>query len=114
MTTFGCTLSSEEHSPRTLIANARSAEAAGFEFASLSDHYHPWVSAQGHSPFVWSVLGAIADATERIGVGTGVTCPILRMHPAVVAQAVATTSLLFEGRFFFGVGTGEALNEHVI
>src|SRR5436305_3175090 len=114
MTTFGCTLSSEEHSPRTLIANARSAEAVGFEFASLSDHYHPWVTAQGHSPFVWSVLGAIANATERIEVGTGVTCPILRMHPAVVAQAVATTSLLFDGRFFFGVGTGEALNEHVI
>jgi len=114
MTTFGYTLSSEEHGPGRLVANARRAEAAGFDFVSISDHYHPWVSAQGHSPFVWSVLGAVANATERIEVGAGVTCPILRTHPAVVAQAVATTSLLFEGRFFFGVGTGEALNEHVI
>jgi coenzyme F420-dependent glucose-6-phosphate dehydrogenase len=114
MTTFGYTLSSEEHPPGPLVTNARRAEEAGFEFASISDHYHPWVSAQGHSPFVWGVLGAIANATERIRVGTGVTCPILRTHPAVVAQAVATTSLLFDGRFFFGVGTGEALNEHVI
>src|SRR5438105_7500411 len=114
MRSCGYTLSSEEHPPERLVDNAQRAEAAGFEFVSISDHFHPWVSAQGHSPFVWSVLGAIADATERIGVGTGVTCPILRMHPAVVAQAVATTSLLFDGRFFFGVGTGEALNEHVI
>ncbi len=114
MTTFGYTLSSEEHPPRALVANARRAEQAGFEFASISDHYHPWVSAQGHSPFVWSVLGGIAGATERIRVGTGVTCPIVRTHPAVVAHAVATTSLLFDGRFFFGVGTGEALNEHVV
>ncbi len=114
MTTFGYTLSSEEHSPRALVANARRAEEAGFDFASISDHYHPWVSAQGHSPFVWSVLGGIAGATERIRVGTGVTCPIVRTHPAVVAHAVATTSLLFDGRFFFGVGTGEALNEHVV
>ena len=114
MTTFGYTLSSEEHPPRALVANARRAEEAGFEFASISDHYHPWVSAQGHSPFVWSVLGGIAAATEGIRVGTGVTCPIVRTHPAVVAHAVATTSLLFDGRFFFGVGTGEALNEHVV
>jgi G6PDH family F420-dependent oxidoreductase len=114
MTSFGCTLSSEEHSPRALVANARGAEAVGFDFLSISDHYHPWVAAQGHSPFVWGVLGAIAEATEHIDVGTGVTCPILRVHPAVVAHAVATTSLLFDGRFFFGVGTGEALNEHVV
>jgi G6PDH family F420-dependent oxidoreductase len=114
VTTFGYTLSSEEHPPGVLVANARRAEAAGFEFASISDHYHPWVSAQGHSPFVWSVLGGIAGATDRMRVGTGVTCPIVRTHPAVIAQAVATTSLLFEGRFFFGVGTGEALNEHIV
>ena len=80
----------------------------------MSDHYHPWVAAQGHSPFVWSTLGAVAASTSRIEVGTGVTCPIARMHPAVVAQAAATTAALFDGRFFFGVGSGEALNEHVI
>ena len=114
MTSFGYTLSSEEHPPDALVANSRRAEAAGFDFASISDHYHPWVSAQGHSPFVWSVLGAVAASTDRIDVGVGVSCPILRIHPAVVAQAVATTSLLFEGRFFLGVGTGEALNEHVV
>jgi G6PDH family F420-dependent oxidoreductase len=114
VTTFGYTLSSEEHPPSSLVANARRAEAAGFEFASISDHYHPWVSAQGHSPFVWGVLGAIAEATDHLEVGVGVSCPIVRLHPAVVAQAAATASLLFEGRFFLGVGTGEALNEHVV
>ncbi|MDQ1429742.1 MAG: hypothetical protein QOF40_344, partial [Actinomycetota bacterium] len=114
MTTFGATLSSEEHPPAALVTNARRAEAAGFDFVSISDHYHPWVTAQGHSPFVWSVLGAIAASTDDIQVGVGVTCPIVRVHPAVVAQAVATTSLLFEGRFFLGVGTGEALNEHIV
>jgi G6PDH family F420-dependent oxidoreductase len=86
----------------------------GFDFVSISDHYHPWVSAQGHSPFVWSVLGAIAASTERIRVGVGVTCPIMRVHPVVLAQATATTSLLLQGRFFWGVGTGEALNEHIV
>lgn len=114
MTTYGYTLSSEEHGPADLVANAVAAEEAGFEFASISDHYHPWVSAQGHSPFVWSVLGAVAGATHRMRVGVGVTCPTVRIHPAIIAQATATTSLLFEGRFFFGVGTGEALNEHVL
>ena len=114
MSTFGYTLSSEEHPPSALVANARRAEEAGFDFASISDHYHPWVSAQGHSPFVWSVLGAIATATDNLRVGVGVTCPIMRVHPAVVAQAAATTSLLFGDRFFLGVGTGEALNEHVV
>src|SRR5215203_5815153 len=111
MTSFGYSLSSEEHNPQTLLANAKRAEEFGFDFISISDHYHPWVTAQGHSPFVWSVLGAIAAATERIEVGVGVTCPIMRIHPAVLAQAAATTSLLSDGRFFFGVGTGEALNE---
>jgi coenzyme F420-dependent glucose-6-phosphate dehydrogenase len=114
VTTFGYALSSEEHAPSALVDHAARAEEVGFEFASISDHYHPWVSAQGHSPFVWSVLGAIAERTDRMRVGTGVTCPIVRVHPAVVAQAAATTSLLFDGRFFLGLGTGEALNEHIV
>ena len=113
MTTFGYTLSSEEHAPRDLVEHARLAEAAGFDFVSISDHFHPWVSAQGHSPFVWSVLGGIATTTDRVRVGVGVTCPIIRLHPAIVAHATATTSLMFGDRFFLGVGTGEALNEHV-
>jgi coenzyme F420-dependent glucose-6-phosphate dehydrogenase len=111
---FGYTLSSEERTPSELVANARSAEEAGFEFLSISDHFHPWVSAQGHSPFVWAVLGAIAASTEQIPVGIGVTCPTTRIHPAIIAHASATTSLLLPGRFFLGVGTGEALNEHVL
>jgi coenzyme F420-dependent glucose-6-phosphate dehydrogenase len=111
---FGYTLSSEEHNPSDLVAYAQRAEAVGFDFVSISDHFHPWVTAQGHSPFVWSVLGAIAQVTDRIEVGVGVTCPIMRIHPAIIAHATATTSLLMGGRFFFGVGTGEALNEHVV
>jgi G6PDH family F420-dependent oxidoreductase len=114
MTSFGYTLSSEEHAPSSLVAYARRAEEAGFDFASISDHYHPWISAQGHSPFVWSVLGSVAAVTERLRVGVGVTCPTIRIHPAVLAQATATTSLLFGDRFFFGVGSGEALNEHIL
>jgi coenzyme F420-dependent glucose-6-phosphate dehydrogenase len=114
MTTYGYTLSSEEHPPGDLVEMAGRAEELGFDFVSLSDHYHPWVSAQGHSPFAWSVLGAIAHATDRVQVGVGVTCPIVRIHPAVLAQATATTALLFEGRFVWGVGTGEALNEHIL
>jgi coenzyme F420-dependent glucose-6-phosphate dehydrogenase len=114
MVSYGYTLSSEEHGPRALVANAARAEEVGFDFASISDHFHPWVSAQGHSPFVWSVLGAIANATDRISVGVGVSCPIVRIHPAITAHAAATTSLLFGDRFFLGVGTGEALNEHVL
>lgn len=111
---FGLTLSSEEHGPRDLVHLAGRAEEEGFDFVSISDHYHPWVTAQGHSPFVWSVLGGIAERTDAIRVGVGVTCPIVRIHPAVVAQAAATTSLLLGDRFFFGVGTGEALNEHIL
>jgi coenzyme F420-dependent glucose-6-phosphate dehydrogenase len=114
MARFGYTLSSEEHGPAALVANARRAESLGFDFASISDHYHPWIERQGHSPFVWSVLGAIAAATDDLEVAIGVTCPIVRIHPAVLAQAAATTSLLFEGRFRLGVGTGEALNEHIL
>src|SRR5215207_5712191 len=105
MTSFGYTLSSEERSPRELVGSARRAEEAGFDFASISDHYHPWVSAQGHSPFVWGVLGAISQVTERLELGVGVTCPIVRVHPAVVAQAVATAAQLLEGRLVLGVGT---------
>lgn len=111
---LGLTLSSEEHGPRPLIDLAVLAEERGFDFISISDHYHPWISAQGHSPFVWSVLGGIAAATETIEVGVGVSCPILRIHPAILAQAVATTGLLMEERLQWGVGTGENLNEHVL
>ncbi len=114
MTRFGMTLSSEEHPPRRLVEMARLAEGAGFDFVSISDHYHPWVSEQGHSPFVWSVLGAIAEATATIEVGVGVTCPTVRIHPAVLAQATATTARLLGDRFVWGVGTGEALNEHIL
>ena len=87
---------------------------AGFPFALISDHFHPWIDAQGQSPFVWSVLGAIAAGTSELRVGTGVTCPTIRIHPAIVAQAAATAASLFEGRFFLGVGTGENLNEHIL
>jgi G6PDH family F420-dependent oxidoreductase len=114
MVQYGYTLSSEEHPPADLVSNARRAEELGFDFVSVSDHYHPWVTAQGHSPFVWSVLGAVAASTDRLGVGIGVTCPIMRIHPAVIAQAAATTSHLLGERFFFGVGSGEALNEHIL
>ena len=114
MVQYGYTLSSEEHGPRDLVANAARAEEVGFDFVSISDHFHPWVRAQGHSPFVWSVLGGIAEVTSRISVGVGVTCPTVRIHPAIAAHAAATTSLLLGDRFFLGVGTGEALNEHVL
>ena len=113
MAELGYTLSSEEHGPDQLADNAARAEEVGFDFASISDHYHPWVSAQGESPFVWGTLGAVARATEEIEVGVGVTCPIQRMHPAIVAQAAATAATMLDGRFYFGVGSGEALNEHV-
>lgn len=111
---IGYTLACEEHGPRELVGFARRAEEAGFAFAMVSDHYHPWVDRQGHSPFVWSVIGGVAAATERIHVGTGVTCPTVRIHPAIVAQAAATSAALLPGRFTLGVGTGEHLNEHVL
>jgi coenzyme F420-dependent glucose-6-phosphate dehydrogenase len=110
---YGYALSAEEHSPSDLVRNARAAEKAGFGFGLISDHIHPWVAAQGHSAFVWSVLGGIAQATERFRIGTGVTCPLIRIHPAIIAHAAATTACLMPGRFFLGVGTGENLNEHV-
>ena len=114
MTEFGYALSSEEHGPIELVEYAARAERAGFEFALISDHYHPWTDSQGQSPFVWSVIGGIARETERLRLGTGVTCPTIRIHPAIVAQAAATSASMMPGRFFLGVGTGENLNEHVV
>lgn len=111
---LGYAISSEEHDPLTLVKWARRAEESGFTFALISDHYHPWVDAQGHSAFVWSVLGAIATGTKSLQVGTGVTAPIMRIHPAIIAQAAATTACMFGDRFFLGVGTGENLNEHIL
>ncbi len=114
MIEIGYKLCSEEQSPQELIECARSAEEAGFSFAMISDHYHPWTDRQGQSPFVWAVIGAIAQATERIKIGTGVTCPTMRTHPAIIAHAAATAATLLPGRFIFGVGAGENLNEHIL
>lgn len=114
MLTLGYALSSEEHKPNKLIAQAQMAERFGFKFVLISDHFHPWVPQQGQSSFVWSVLGGISQATQRIRVGTGVTCPIMRIHPALVAQAAATVADMMPGRFFLGLGTGEYLNEHIL
>ena len=113
MPELGYALSSEEHSPADLVRHAARAEEAGFPYALISDHYHPWTDRQGQSPFVWSVIGAVAEATERLVLGTGVTCPTIRTHPGVIAQAAATSACLMPGRFFLGVGTGENLNEHI-
>jgi coenzyme F420-dependent glucose-6-phosphate dehydrogenase len=110
---IGLALSSEEHPPNELVRQALLGEMAGFGYALVSDHFHPWVDAQGHSPFVWSVIGAIAQVTDNLRVGTGVTCPIIRIHPAVIAQAAATCAAMMPGRFFLGLGTGENLNEHI-
>ena len=111
---LGYFLSCEEFDPHELVRQARLAEAAGFDRVWISDHYHPWVDAQGESAFVWSMIGAIAAATERLHVTTGVTCPTVRIHPAVIAQAAATSTVLLDGRFSLGVGSGEALNEHIL
>ena len=113
MSEVGLFLSSEEHGPDRLLRFARMGEEAGFDAVVLSDHYHPWTERQGESPFVWSVIGAIAAATD-MKVMTGVTCPTVRIHPAVLAQAATTSSLLLDGRFVLGVGSGEALNEHIL
>ncbi len=113
MAKLGYALSSEEHAPNDLVRHAARAEEVGFTFALISDHYHPWVSEQGHSPFVWSVIGGIAQVTQKLVLGTGVTCPTFRIHPAVIAQAAATAAAMMPGRFFLGVGTGENLNEHI-
>lgn len=114
MIEVGYALSSEEHAAADLVRHARQAEEAGFSFALISDHFHPWIDRQGQSPFVWSVLGAIAEATETLVVGTGVTCPTVRIHPAIIAQAAATTASLMPDRFFLGLGSGENLNEHIL
>ena len=110
---IGIALSSEDHGPTELVRQAALAEEAEFDRVWVSDHYHPWTTSQGHSPFVWSVLGGIA-ATTGLRMGTGVTCPTLRIHPAIIAQAAATTAVMAEDRFWLGVGSGEALNEHIL
>jgi G6PDH family F420-dependent oxidoreductase len=112
-TRYGYFLASEEHDPRALVRQAMMAEEAGFDALWISDHFHPWLDEQGQSSFVWSVIGAIAQATS-LPVTTAVTCPTIRIHPAIIAHAAATSALLTEGRFALGVGTGEALNEHIL
>jgi G6PDH family F420-dependent oxidoreductase len=111
---IGYFLSCEEWSPRELVGQAVKAQQAGFEDLWISDHFHPWNDQQGHSPFVWSVIGAIAHAAPGMAVTTAVTCPTIRIHPAVIAQAAATSAVMLEGRFSLGVGSGEALNEHIL
>jgi G6PDH family F420-dependent oxidoreductase len=111
---LGYHLSSEELDPRAMVRFARRAEHAGFDFVTVSDHFHPWTRPQGQSPFVWGVVGAIAAMTGRVEVATCVTCPTIRMHPAIVAHAAATAAVQLEGRFVFGVGTGERLNEAIL
>lgn len=114
MAEIGYTLSSEEHGAAALVDQAERAEAVGFSFASISDHFHPWVDQQGESPFVWGALGAISQRTTRLKLMTGVTCPTFRIHPAIVAQATATATTLLPGRFSLGLGSGENLNEHIL
>lgn len=114
MASFGYKLMSEEHGPTELVQNAQRAEEAGFDFVAISDHFHPWLASQGHSPFAWTVLGAIAARTQRIGLTTAVTCPSVRYHPAIVAQFAATLGILSGDRFTLGLGSGECLNEHVV
>jgi G6PDH family F420-dependent oxidoreductase len=114
MIKLGYKLMAEEHGPAALVRNTVRAEQAGFEFAAISDHFSPWLDKQGHSPFAWPVLGAIANATRRIGLMTAVTCPIMRYHPAIVAQGAATMAVLSGNRFILGLGAGERLNEHVV
>lgn len=114
MLELGYSLSSEEFGPQELVDNANRAERAGFHHGLVSDHFHPWLDEQGQSPFVWSTVAALSQATETMTIGTGVTCPLIRLHPAIVAQAAATSAALLPGRFFLGLGTGENLNEHIL
>jgi G6PDH family F420-dependent oxidoreductase len=114
MAEFGYTLLGEQRGPRRLVEDAIRAEAAGFDFAVSSDHYYPWVEVQGHSPYAWAVLGAVAHATQKMRLMSFVTCPTRRYHPVVVAQKAATVALLSENRFTLGLGAGENLNEHVV
>ncbi|RAO07069.1 Glucose-6-phosphate dehydrogenase (coenzyme-F420) [Micromonospora noduli] len=111
---IGYKLASEGYGPQEIIRQAVLAERAGFDFVEMSDHFHPWLDAQGHSSFTWSVLGAIAAKTTTLRLATGVTCPTVRYHPAIIAQAAATMALISDGRFTLGVGAGERLNEHVV
>jgi G6PDH family F420-dependent oxidoreductase len=111
---IGYFLSCEEYDPRELIRQARKAEEAGFHGLWISDHFHPWNDEQGESAFVWTVIGALAEATSRMPVATAVTCPTVRTHPAIVAHAAATAQVMLDGRFSLGVGSGEALNEHIL
>ena len=111
---YGYKLSAEGFGPHELVRQAKLAEASGFDFVEISDHFHPWLDSQGHSPFAWTVLGAIAASTESVGLATGVTCPTVRYHPAIIAQAAATLAIISDGRFTLGVGSGERLNEHVV
>lgn len=113
MVELGYALSSEEFSPEKLVDYAQAAELEGFKFALISDHFHPWINEQGNSPFVWSVIGAISQVTNQLSLGTGVTCPLMRISPAIVAQAAATAAVMMPDRFFLGLGTGENLNEHI-
>src|SRR3954454_1804734 len=113
MAKFGYKLMTEEHGPQALVENTRRAEIAGFDFVSISDHFHPWLESQGHAAFAWSILGAVAASTSSIGITTGLTCPIIRYHPAIIAQAAATIAVMSNNRFTLGVGAGERLNEHV-
>jgi G6PDH family F420-dependent oxidoreductase len=110
---IGYKLATEGFAPKELIRQAVAAEQAGFDFVEMSDHFHPWVEAQGHGAFTWNLLSAIAMKTERIKLVTGVTCPSMRYHPAIIAQAAATLAIISDGRFTLGVGAGERLNEHV-
>lgn len=114
MVQIGYKLATETFGPEEIIRQAVRAEQVGFDFVEISDHFHPWLDVQGHSPFTWSVLGAISTRTDGIGLATGVTCPTIRYHPAVVAQAAATLALISGERFTLGVGAGERLNEHVV
>jgi G6PDH family F420-dependent oxidoreductase len=111
---IGYFLSCEEFGPADLLVQARAAEEAGFHGLWISDHFHPWNDEQGESPFVWSMIGALSQVTSRMSVTTGVTCPTVRIHPAVLAQATATSAAMLPGRFRFGVGSGEALNEQIL
>ncbi|HEX8344998.1 MAG TPA: LLM class F420-dependent oxidoreductase [Actinoplanes sp.] len=111
---IGYKLASEAFGPKEIIDQAVRAEQAGFDFVEMSDHFHPWLDVQGHSSFTWTVLGSIAAKTDRLGLATGVTCPTVRYHPAIIAQAAATLAIISDGRFVLGVGSGERLNEHVV
>jgi G6PDH family F420-dependent oxidoreductase len=111
---IGYKLAAEGFGPKELIRQGVAAERAGFDFAEISDHFHPWLDVQGHSPFAWNVLSALATKTDRLGLATGVTCPSMRYHPAIIAQAAATLAIISDDRFTLGIGAGERLNEHVV